>query len=48
MVGRLREIDDRLLVTRGAGFIGSNFILQRIASERARILNLPLDFGKEN
>jgi dTDP-D-glucose 4,6-dehydratase len=48
MVGRLREIDDRLLVTGGAGFIGSNFIPQWIASERARILNLPLDFGEEN
>src|SRR5208337_379336 len=33
-------MEDLILVTGGAGFIGSNFILQWIASERARILNL--------
>ena len=31
---------DLILVTGGAGFIGSNFILQWIASERSRVLNL--------
>src|SRR5271155_2344921 len=33
-------MEDLILVTGGAGFIGSNFILQWIPSERARILNL--------
>jgi dTDP-glucose 4,6-dehydratase len=33
-------MEDLILVTGGAGFIGSNFILQWMASERARILNL--------
>src|SRR4249920_1467253 len=33
-------MEDLILVTGGAGFIGSNFILLWIASERARILNL--------
>ena len=33
-------MEDLILVTGGAGFIGSNFILQWIASEGARILNL--------
>ena len=33
-------MEDLILVTGGAGFIGSNFILQWIASEQARILNL--------
>jgi len=33
-------MEDIILVTGGAGFIGSNFILQWIASEPARILNL--------
>ncbi|MGA2234369.1 MAG: dTDP-glucose 4,6-dehydratase [Terriglobales bacterium] len=33
-------MEDLILVTGGAGFIGSNFILQWIASERAHILNL--------
>src|ERR1700730_15645301 len=33
-------MEDLILVTGGAGFIGSNFILQWIASEPARILNL--------
>ncbi len=33
-------MEDLILVTGGAGFIGSNFVLQWIASERARILNL--------
>ena len=33
-------MEDLILVTGGAGFIGSNFILQWIASERARVLNL--------
>src|SRR5260370_25987345 len=32
-------MEDLILVTGGAGFIGSNFILQWMASERARILN---------
>ena len=32
-------MEDLILVTGGAGFIGSNFILQWIASERARVLN---------
>src|SRR5271166_5335515 len=33
-------MEDLILVTGGAGFIGSNFILRWIASERSRILNL--------
>jgi dTDP-glucose 4,6-dehydratase len=33
-------MEDLILVTGGAGFIGSNFILQWIASESARVLNL--------
>src|SRR3979411_1255579 len=33
-------MEDLILVTGGAGFIGSNFILQWIASERARVVNL--------
>jgi dTDP-glucose 4,6-dehydratase len=33
-------MEDLIFVTGGAGFIGSNFILQWIASEPARILNL--------
>jgi dTDP-glucose 4,6-dehydratase len=33
-------MEDLILVTGGAGFIGSNFVLQWIASERARVLNL--------
>ncbi len=33
-------MEDLILVTGGAGFIGSNFVLQWIASERARLLNL--------
>src|ERR1700690_3487312 len=33
-------MEDLILVTGGAGFIGSNFILQWMASERVRILNL--------
>jgi dTDP-glucose 4,6-dehydratase len=33
-------MEDSILVTGGAGFIGSNFILQWMASEHARILNL--------
>jgi dTDP-glucose 4,6-dehydratase len=33
-------MEDLILVTGGAGFIGSNFILQWMAAERARILNL--------
>jgi len=33
-------MEDSILVTGGAGFIGSNFILQWIASESARIVNL--------
>jgi dTDP-glucose 4,6-dehydratase len=33
-------MEDLILVTGGAGFIGSNFILQWIASERTRVLNL--------
>ena len=33
-------MENLILVTGGAGFIGSNFILQWIASENARILNL--------
>ena len=32
-------MEDLILVTGGAGFIGSNFILQWIASERSRVLN---------
>jgi len=32
-------MEDLILVTGGAGFIGSNFILQWIASEPARVLN---------
>lgn len=33
-------MEDLILVTGGAGFIGSNFVLQWIASESARVLNL--------
>src|ERR1700746_1155293 len=33
-------MQDLILVTGGAGFIGSNFILQWIASEQPRVLNL--------
>src|ERR1700722_16397445 len=33
-------MEDLILVTGGAGFIGSNFILQWIASEPARVVNL--------
>src|SRR6202142_3187254 len=33
-------MEDLILVTGGAGFVGSNFILQWMASERVRILNL--------
>ncbi|HKM85713.1 MAG TPA: dTDP-glucose 4,6-dehydratase [Terriglobales bacterium] len=33
-------MEDLILVTGGAGFIGSNFVLQWIASEKARVLNL--------
>jgi dTDP-glucose 4,6-dehydratase len=33
-------MEDLILVTGGAGFIGSNFILRWIASERASVLNL--------
>lgn len=33
-------MEDLILVTGGAGFIGSNFVLQWIASERGRVLNL--------
>jgi dTDP-glucose 4,6-dehydratase len=33
-------MEDLILVTGGAGFVGSNFVLQWIASERARVLNL--------
>ncbi|HVM93796.1 MAG TPA: dTDP-glucose 4,6-dehydratase [Terriglobales bacterium] len=33
-------MEDSILVTGGAGFIGSNFILQWIASESARVVNL--------
>lgn len=33
-------MQDLILVTGGAGFIGSNFILQWLASEQARVLNL--------
>jgi dTDP-glucose 4,6-dehydratase len=32
-------MEDLIFVTGGAGFIGSNFILQWIASERSRVLN---------
>jgi len=37
---RQLHMEDLILVTGGAGFIGSNFILQWIASESARVLNL--------
>ena len=37
---RVSSMEDLILVTGGAGFIGSNFILQWIAAEPARILNL--------
>jgi len=33
-------VEDLILITGGAGFIGSNFILRWIASEQSRILNL--------
>jgi dTDP-glucose 4,6-dehydratase len=34
------EMEDLILVTGGAGFIGSNFLLQWIAEESSRVLNL--------
>jgi dTDP-glucose 4,6-dehydratase len=33
-------MEDLILVTGGAGFIGSNFVLQCLASEQSRVLNL--------
>ena len=39
-MARLLIMDDTILVTGGAGFIGSNFILQWIAQEQTPILNL--------
>jgi dTDP-glucose 4,6-dehydratase len=33
-------MEDLILVTGGAGFIGSNFVLQWMASDNSRILNL--------
>jgi len=38
--GRLSSMEDLILVTGGAGFIGSNFVLQWIAEETSRVLNL--------
>jgi dTDP-glucose 4,6-dehydratase len=38
--GRLFGMEDLILVTGGAGFIGSNFVLQWIAEETSRVLNL--------
>src|SRR5216684_1477717 len=38
--GRLSGMEDLILVTGGAGFIGSNFILQWMAEEKSRVLNL--------
>src|SRR6267142_2336974 len=38
--GRLFGMEDLILVTGGAGFIGSNFVLQWIAEEISRVLNL--------
>src|SRR5258706_6011245 len=38
--GRLFGMEDLILVTGGVGFIGSNFILQWIAEETSRVLNL--------
>jgi dTDP-glucose 4,6-dehydratase len=37
---RVHLMQDLILVTGGAGFIGSNFVLQWIASEPSRVLNL--------
>src|ERR1019366_2176984 len=37
---RISGMEDLIIATGGAGFIGSNFILQWISSEPARILNL--------
>lgn len=34
------DMEDLILVTGGAGFIGSNFVLQWLASEQSRVLNL--------
>jgi dTDP-glucose 4,6-dehydratase len=34
------DMEDLILVTGGAGFIGSNFVLQWIAEESSRVLNL--------
>ena len=36
----LTGMEDLILVTGGAGFIGSNFILQWIASETGHVVNL--------
>src|SRR6266404_4077854 len=38
--GRLSGMEDLILVTGGAGFIGSNFVLQWIAEEQSHVLNL--------
>ncbi|PYX76323.1 MAG: dTDP-glucose 4,6-dehydratase, partial [Acidobacteria bacterium] len=34
------SMEEAILVTGGAGFIGSNFILQWIANERTPVINL--------
>jgi len=38
--GRHTGMEDLILVTGGAGFIGSNFVLQWIAEEQSHVLNL--------
>jgi dTDP-glucose 4,6-dehydratase len=38
--GRHTGMEDLILVTGGAGFIGSNFVVQWIAEEQSRVLNL--------
>jgi dTDP-D-glucose 4,6-dehydratase len=37
--GGITGMEDLIVVTGGAGFIGSNFILQWLASESSRVLN---------
>ncbi len=37
-------MNDSILVTGGAGFIGSNFVMQWLARESAPLINLDLSY----